>query len=613
MPAKTDDQQSRVKALRSTRCLQNASEHFYDAITRLTASLFDVPNAEILLVDDAAHGRASPSAREDDRLVRDQPLCRETLRHPDVTLVADAAQDSRFQNDPHVTGTHALRFYAGIPLLGCDGKAIGLLCAFGPTPRHTVARVEIDRLGQLASVASEHLKGIRSAAYQDAATTLPSLLRMIEDVDHFLQRADIPPTVQTYAVLVDIYALADINHLAIAIGILSISQMAITSAARLKAALPPDIVLYRVGYARYMFFRTGEYRDIADLTQRCLTVFDAPVTVGEAVPIDVTPHIGIVEMGATSDAFALTSELIAISEEARRLRVPMLLGNASFSNKTRRAFEILNSVKFALQADPAQFRLVYQPVVDLRQQAVTKFEALIRWNHPNLGELMPGEFLPLIESTALMPRLTTWVVDAVGKQLARWGNSASHIKIALNIAASDLTRDDLAADLENALRVHGVSVSRLECEVTETALISSFEQGMKNINALKQLGVAVSIDDFGAGYSNLAYLQRVAVDALKIDQSLVRSISENTRDAAIVRTAISLAHELGYKVTIEGVETETILSLVERWGAECAQGYTISRPLEATDALQWIVDAHDGLGSRLPPPRCQRSVIDSVL
>jgi EAL domain-containing protein (putative c-di-GMP-specific phosphodiesterase class I) len=613
MPAKTPDRLSRVNALRSTRSLQNASEPFYDAITRLTANLFGVPNADILLIDDGGRGHASRDGVERDLSLYDLPICQETLRHAHVTVLADAAQDPRFQDDPLVTGPCAMRFYAGVPLVGSDGRTVGLLCAFGPTPRHDVTCLEIDRLGHLASVASEHLNGIRSAVYQDPVTALPSLLGMIEDVQCLLQGSDIPQKLETYAVLADVYSLADISHLVIASGVLAISQVAINSAARLKAVLPPDITLYRVGYARYIFFRIGKYCEIAELTQRCLAAFDTPLTVAEAVPIDLTPHIGIVKLGPTSDAFDLLSELIAISEEARRLRLPTLLGNASFTNKTRRTFEIINSVKFALQAEPAQFRLVYQPVIDLRQQAVTKFEALIRWNHPTLGELMPSEFLPLIESTALMPRLTMWVVDAASKQLAQWGDAASHIKIAVNIAAGDLTRDDLAADLANAMRVHGVATDRLECEVTETALISSFEQGMKNINAVRQLGIAISIDDFGAGYSNLAYLQRVPVDALKIDQSLVRSISDNSRDATIVRAAISLAHELGYKVTIEGVETSAILALVEGWGAECAQGYTISRPLEADNALQWMRDADERAGSGSMATYGRPSLIDSVL
>ncbi|WP_347558910.1 sensor domain-containing phosphodiesterase [Robbsia sp. KACC 23696] len=615
MSAKPEDQHSRVDALRSTRRLRYASEPFYDEITALTAKLFQTPHADILLINAGKHWGKSRHGFACHRPFHEIPFCRHTIDTSGITVVADASLHPHFQDDPLVDADPGVRFYVGAPLYGDNDTVIGLLCAFGPTPCHTVGEIESEQLLHLAAAVSEHLKGVRAVVYQDPATALPSLPSLIEDMQHFIHDLQGRPQTEAYAVMIDVYSLADINHLVIAMGILAVSQVAITAATRLRAVLPDGVVLYRVGYARYVFFQATEYHVIADLTQRCAAAFDRPMTVGESVPIDVNPHIGVVGLHPTTDAFALASELLAISEEARRLRVPMLLGNASFSTKTRRAFEIINSVKRALQSDPPQFRLVFQPVVDLPQQAVSKFEALIRWAHPSLGELMPGEFLPLIEATALMPRLTTWVLNAAAKQLAEWGADAAHIKLAVNIGASDLMREDLGQDIVDALAPYGVATSRLECEVTETALISSFEQGIKNIAALKRLGVAVSIDDFGAGYSNLAYLQRFAVDALKIDQSLVRSISENARDAAIVRAAISLAHELGYTVTIEGVETSGILSLVDGWGAECAQGYAISRPMEAADVSAWIPPPPLGTtGEPVPRPLSDHlDIIDSIL
>ncbi|MGY4492690.1 diguanylate cyclase (GGDEF)-like protein [Pseudomonas sp. TE3610] len=239
-------------------------------------------------------------------------------------------------------------------------------------------------------------------------------------------------------------------------------------------------------------------------------------------------------------------------------------------------------------ADNGELLLNYQPKLDIRQGQVRQAEALLRWHHPQLGIVSPGEFIELAERTGSIQLLTRWVIEEGIRQLSEWNGRGLRVQLSLNISADDLLGQDLPERVSRLLSLYGVPAGQLIFEITESAIMREPEQALKVLNRLRECGISLSVDDFGTGYSSLAHLKRLPVQELKIDQSFVRNLDETSEDAVIVRSTIEMSHNLGLKVVAEGVEYEHSLRLLERWHCDTAQGYLISRPLTAVAFEAWL-------------------------
>jgi diguanylate cyclase (GGDEF)-like protein len=244
--------------------------------------------------------------------------------------------------------------------------------------------------------------------------------------------------------------------------------------------------------------------------------------------------------------------------------------------------------RLALLADlPAavqrgELRLVYQPKRDLHAPGREAFEALMRWQHPVYGELEPMRFLPLAEQTGMITALTHWALDEALRVLAaaQAGAPERALEIAVNLSVRALDDPALAAWLAARLEARGVAASSLRLEVTESALMSDARRGLDVLRQVADLGVGVSLDDFGVGHSSLAYLARLPVDELKIDRGFVAEMLDSPRSEAIVRATIDLAHDLGLKVVAEGVEREEQVRALQALGCDSLQGHALGRPLD---------------------------------
>ena len=232
--------------------------------------------------------------------------------------------------------------------------------------------------------------------------------------------------------------------------------------------------------------------------------------------------------------------------------------------------------------DDTQISVVYQPQLDLHSGRVTAVECLVRWRHPELGNLMPDNFIPMAESTSLIDLLMRRVLDLALAQVAGWAREGRHVSLAVNLSARQLSDLTLPTTVLDALQRHGLAPERLLLEVTESRLMSDPERSIQILSQLQALGVALSIDDFGTGYSSLAYLQRLAVDELKIDKSFTLGLGE-PGNAAIVRSTIELGHNLGLRVVAEGVEDQDSADTLSGMGCDILQGYFIGRPTPAAD------------------------------
>ena len=231
-----------------------------------------------------------------------------------------------------------------------------------------------------------------------------------------------------------------------------------------------------------------------------------------------------------------------------------------------------------------QFELHYQPEVNVRNGTISAVEALLRWPHPRLGYIPPLEFLPLAEEGGLMRPLTALVLDQALTQCARWRAEGQNLAVAINVSATNILDADFIDVIRRQLHRHQLPPSALVVEITETTLISDFERCKRVTEELSELGCMVSIDDFGAGFTSLAYLSRLAVGELKLDRTFLSGLTgvDGMRDLDLVRATIQLAHALGLVVVAEGVEEGSTLELLEAMGCDLAQGYHIGRPAPAS-------------------------------
>jgi EAL domain-containing protein (putative c-di-GMP-specific phosphodiesterase class I) len=229
-----------------------------------------------------------------------------------------------------------------------------------------------------------------------------------------------------------------------------------------------------------------------------------------------------------------------------------------------------------------EFVLHYQPIVSLQTDEVLGVEALVRWEHPERGLLDPEEFVPLAEESGLVVPMGEQVLREACLRAKEWQDAHPRLPplvISVNLSARQLSRPDLAETVEGILKETELNGSCLTLDVTETIYVRALAGNTETLNRLRDLGARISIDDFGVGYSSLAYLKRLPADALKIDKSFVRGLGEDVEDTAIVHMIIELAHTLGVEVIAEGVESERQATLLKEMGCDMAQGYHFSKPL----------------------------------
>lgn len=242
-----------------------------------------------------------------------------------------------------------------------------------------------------------------------------------------------------------------------------------------------------------------------------------------------------------------------------------------------------------------ELELHYQPKVHMHTSLMTRCEVLMRWNHPRRGLLGPSEFIPVAERTGLIRSLTDWLLDHALEQCSRWREAGAPIHVAVNISAKSLLDQSLLQKVEAALARWNVDARFLKIEITESSIMADPAHALAILAMLQSMGVRLSVDDFGTGYSSLTHLRELPIDEIKIDKSFVMGMATSDADAAIVRTVIDLAHNLGKQVCAEGVEDEAAWQTLRALGCDLAQGFWIARPMPADELMQWLVRTSWGL------------------
>jgi EAL domain-containing protein (putative c-di-GMP-specific phosphodiesterase class I)/GGDEF domain-containing protein len=394
------------------------------------------------------------------------------------------------------------------------------------------------------------------------------------------------PGERRLAVLMDLVRAEQLNAGVRVMGAAYVDDLVQEATRALRMVLGPERTAYHVGATHFAFLalpgadEQAYVADVAEMLEQLRAQPNASFVMSAA--IGIAPFI----TGTTSARDVLRTGLSA-ALDARGTELGVSVYSSSRDGAHRRQFGLLNDFSTALDTT-GQLRLVFQPRVDLATRTCIGAEALLRWSHPTLGDISPGEFIPLVEQTSLARPTTAWVLDAGLKQLGAWRAAKLGIQLSINVSAANLDEKDFAQRVQLYLLKHRVLPEMLELEVTESAVMGDSGQATAQLHALREAGISLAIDDFGTGHSSLAYLQKLPAQVLKIDMSFIRDLDKGPREQTLVRTMISLSHDLGYRVVAEGIETTEAAEMLAEMGCDEGQGYFFARPMELDDFERWL-------------------------
>ncbi|MDP1541251.1 MAG: EAL domain-containing protein [Moraxellaceae bacterium] len=339
-----------------------------------------------------------------------------------------------------------------------------------------------------------------------------------------------------------------------------------------------------------------ELRDITDLDRICEEIIgtlrmpfktgDHELLLGASLGVSVFPDHG-------RELVILINHADLAMQQAKRLGGNQYrFYNSDMRSATVEQLNLENSLRKAIFRD--EFIVHYQPKVALSSKRIVGMEALVRWQHPTLGLLQPGRFIPLAEETGLIAVITERVLQQATRQVKAWADQGlGALTVAVNIPPQQLRKGNLLHTLKEALETSGLPANQLELELTESSLMDDPDLAIKILSEARARGMLIALDDFGTGYSSLSYLRRFPLDTLKIDQTFVKDLGKSEEDGAIVRAIITMAHQLGMTVTAEGIETACHLDFLIRERCDYVQGYYISRPITAEAMTELLLQQKD--------------------
>jgi EAL domain-containing protein (putative c-di-GMP-specific phosphodiesterase class I)/GGDEF domain-containing protein len=582
-PPLPSNEPDRLASLRRLELLDTPPEPAFDRLTRLAATLLDVPIALISFIDEKRQWLKSRVGSTLTEIPRDQSFCAHAIAAEDMLVVGDATQDPRFSAGPLVVGDPHVRFYAGVPLRTRDGLALGALSVLDSTPRAGLSQKQAEALRDLAVQAMALIESRHLVGEVHPASGLPNRFRFVKDIGDAIAK-----TPAIAIVVIDTATPNQYADLERTLGEGEAASFEAASATRITERLPARTGLYHLSSARfgclldagspsqaqnvldglaYHLRRPGGRREIP---------FATSIGIGAAY----YPHDG-------ADAAELVRSATSGAQASLTGKKPWCAYSPVFDLASRRRSHLLRDIGPALASD-GQLRLVYQPKTDLRTSRCIGAEALMRWTHPTLGEIPPSEAIPLIEQTALVHALTDWELGTALPEVARLRAAGLDVPISVNVSVLGLEDEQFVARLTTLLDHHGIRPEWIDIEVTESALMKDPVRISRRLNDVRSMGVTIGIDDFGVGYSTLSYLKYIPATHVKIDQLFVTRLIGNKDDQAIVLSTVNLAHELGLLVIAEGIEDGEVYSWLREHGCDIGQGNAISPPLEMARFERWV-------------------------
>ena len=512
-----------------------------------------------------------------------------------AVVVEDFESDLRWGALREAAVTLGFRAGWSQPILSTRGKLLGTFAVYAshpgrPTPADTAL---MDRLSHLVRIAIEKFQAestIERLFNFDTLTGLPNRSLMLDRLDGALLRARECGS-STALLLFNLDGMKQIND---ALGYEAGDRFLKSLANRLRAYLQPGDTFARVGGDEFgiVFETIRDEARLPDVLQALLANITQSMVIDQR-ELFVTASIGISlapRNGTDADTLFKHADVA--------LRRAKLLGRNGFQfytadmNKTAaRRLALMTELRNALGR--GEFRVHYQPQIELGTGRITGAEALLRWQHPVHGTLMPAEFIPLLEESGLIVPVGEWTLMQVCEDIARLNRlDCPPSRIAVNLSARQFRHSDLAGRIEAILQETGVLSEQLTVEITESLIVQEPEAALKVLQRLKAMNVNISMDDFGTGYSSLSNLKKFPIDELKIDKSFVDGVTGKSADAAIVDAVIHMAHSLGMTVVAEGVESPLQLAFLETRGCDQVQGYLLGEPVDAEGLHAFLARGH---------------------
>lgn len=577
------NEEARLGALHQLRLLDTPPSESFDRITRMASQIFDLPVAAVSLTDHDRQWFKSRVGVEHCSIPRDKAPCAQVAESTTMLVVEDLLNDAYYADS--ALGRAGTRFYAGAPLITSDGFGLGALCVLGTEPRKATSQ-ELAALSDLAAMVMSQIELQHAFGRIDPVSGLATRSQFRDDL---IDLAREHPGEGRLAVVVDLARDDQLSRIARVMGAARVDELIREATFSLEKVLGPTRTAYLVGEAQFAFLSPPD-SDTETYLNELRTAFlawrmSSSVRFVTNIAVGVRPF----RLGEVS-ADNLLRGAVNAAEDARSNDNLVALYSPNNDVAQRRQYDLLRDFGSALETGD-QLRLVYQPRVELATGRCVGAEALLRWRHPRLGEISPGEFIPIIEPSSLARPLTQWVLDAAMDQMVEWQRAGTPLAVSVNVSAANLTETDLVERVQLGLLKRGLPSSLLEIEVTESSIMQQPEQALAMLRELAEAGITLAIDDFGTGHSSLAYLQRLPAQILKIDQAFVRDLNEPSgNDFVLVETMIGLAQKLNYRVVAEGVETNEGASILKMLGCAEAQGFLFSRPLEASAVPRWIAE-----------------------
>jgi diguanylate cyclase (GGDEF)-like protein/PAS domain S-box-containing protein len=363
------------------------------------------------------------------------------------------------------------------------------------------------------------------------------------------------------------------------------------SAERITGAIRPGDTVARFGGDEFVVFCDDvSVNVIEQIATRILAILSQPCQIGDQeVNIRASVGIAVAEDDATPESLLRDSETAMYrAKKGRR-------GSFEIFNETLRSnseLQLAASTAMHGALERGEFTVLYQPVIDLTTGTMTSAEALLRWEHPERGQISPVEFIPVAEETGLVVPIGMWVFEQACQQLIRWRAVNPDMTVAVNLSVRQMADPEITRKIESVMVQTGVKPQSVCLELTETIFVDDVDRTGATLKALNELGVQLAMDDFGTGYSSLSYFKRFPFDAVKVDQQFVGGLGTDPHDSALVSAIIAMASSLGLEVIAEGVETRDQLIRLQQLSCRHAQGFYLARPMPADEIFQLVAEHH---------------------
>ncbi|HYD65735.1 putative bifunctional diguanylate cyclase/phosphodiesterase [Azospirillum sp.] len=508
--------------------------------------------------------------------------------------------------------TNALGFSA-IVLLCAAGLAVLSLSQYRTRMALSAANERLrrseqeleERVRQRTQALERSNRHVQELAYTDTLTGLPNRVLFADRAAHAVRCA--AREGRTLAIL-----LLDLDHFKVVndtLGHPSGDTLLVMVAAALRRAVRPSDPVARMGGDEFVILTEGlaNANDAAHVAEQILAELGKPVALdGQTLHPSASIGIAVFPDDGTDLPTLLKNADAAMYAAKAAGRNTLRYFNPVMAQAAEQRLALVPALRFAVEE--GDFRLDYQPKVCIATGELCGVEALIRWKHPERGDISPAEFIPLAEEVGLIQPLGSWVLNEACRAIADWNAVRfGPLHVAVNVAAAQINRGDLAAEVDRVTRLHRIDPSQLQIEITETAVIGDPDRALATLNRLRSLGVEVALDDFGTGYSSLVYLRHLDIDAIKIDRSFLGKVQPGSRDAEIVGLIIRLARALEMSVIAEGVETEAHVAFLRSAGCDMMQGYLVARPMPLAELQTWIAMR------QAPAPHTARALIPMTI